>query len=202
MTVDKLAIDVALMQEQGPLGGIFKALYVFAERTLEHFYCDLPLPMPILSLDREANSKKGSYRQRDGAMLTHRININPYMCRTGTDAAEILAHELVHLWEHETDQTTRHNYHGSVFVECMADYGIVVTPPRGFHIGYEGTTWQDWLDRNEDLQLDQFLMPGMNEERPKRQLIKHECPQCHATFRSRLVVAAMCTVCDLRFEVA
>jgi hypothetical protein len=56
------------------------------------------------------------------------------------------------------------------------------------------------LKKNRDLHLDKFILPG-EDAKPTRQLIKHICPDCMATFRSRRELSVLCLDCSVPFEI-
>lgn len=180
------------------LGPFFKAMYSFLRRLNDHYYQG-SLPVPILSFASDG-SRRGHYVERDGLGLEHRININPYVLRTGRDAAEIAAHEQVHLWQAHKGSPCVGNYHGEDFHAKMAELGILTDGRSGSHKGYVGDEWLTILDANEDLEFDQFILPGMDAE-PKRQMVKYECVSCGSSFRSRKKdLRAVCGDCDAPFR--
>lgn len=203
---DTLDITMRLRQhqEQDPiLGALFAALHTFADRTIERFYEDTPdLPYPVVAMEKDRRTRLGYYTQRDGYTLVHRINLNPYALRTGEEAAETLAHEIVHLWQEHIGKPCQRNYHGAEFHRRMATYGIETKGKKGAHVGYvEGDpTWPNWMVENEDLQLDKFVLPGAD-AKPTRKLLKLQCPDCGMSVRNRQPVRLMCLECTEELEV-
>lgn len=193
-------------QEQDPtLGLLFGALHTFADRTIKQFFDDAPeMPYPVVAMERDRRNRLGYYTEKDGYTLVHRINLNPYALTTGLEAAETLAHEIVHLWQRTVGRPCQRNYHSAEFHRVMRErYGIKTDGKRGHHVGYEGDTWQQWLDENADLNLDKFVLPGAD-AKPQRQLIKWGCPSCDFTFRSRredVYVVCMNEECGVPMEV-
>ena len=189
-------------QESDPiLGGFFRALHTFADRTIDEFFADTPgLPYPVVALERDKRSRRGYYTERDGYALVHRINLNPYALHNGAQAAETLAHELVHLWQAHVGRPMQRNYHGAEFHVRMAEYGIETQGKLGTHVRYIDVTWPNWMVENADLQLEDYILPG-EETKPKRILFKHVCPDCGATFRNRNELEVLCLRCSVPFEV-
>ena len=182
------------------LGPFFQTLNAFAERTIDQFYYDSPdMEVPILSLDKDLRSRRACLILKDGSMLENRINLNPFVLKTGVEAAEYLAHEIVHVWQVHVGRPCVRNFHGKEFHRRMRRYGIMTTGKGGRHTGYIDDTWEQWMMENSDLDFGAVL-PGAD-KKPLRQLVKHECPSCQATFRSRKELAATCTDCDLPFEI-
>lgn len=197
-----ISAALAAHQEMDPvLGPFFTALHTFVIRTIDEFYSDTPgLPYPVLALEPDRKGRRGYYTERDGYALVHRINLNPYALRTGEDAAHTLAHELVHLWQSHIGAPMVRNYHGEQFHQRMADYGIETTGKLGTFSRYIDTTWPNWLVENADLELEKYILPG-KDEKPKRKLFKHVCPDCSASFRNRNELAVLCLDCSVPFEV-
>jgi hypothetical protein len=196
-------------QETDPmLGPLFRSLHLFADRTVEQFFKDTPdLPKPVISLERDSKHRHGYFTERDGYALAYRINLNPFSLRTGAEAAEILAHEMIHLWQAHIGRPCVRNYHSAEFHAQMASrYGIITTGKNGEHGGYlinpdtSVGIWEIWMESNSDLRLHEMILPGMD-QKPRRQLLKHLCPGCNATFRARKPLSAVCMDCDVPFEV-
>lgn len=197
------SLTVHLRREQEAdevFGPFFTALHTFASRTINTFFSDTPdLPHPVVALDKVRASCKGEYRPKDGLMLAHRITVDPFKCTTGLDVAEVLAHELCHLWQHHVGRLPERNYHNAEFHSRAGLLGLLTSGKRGHHDGYiEGGVWQDWLEQNSDLNLDKFILP--DDEDAKRRLYKYECPSCGASFRSRRTeMNVQCNECDEPF---
>jgi SprT-like family len=189
-------------QEQDAIvGDLFKALHVFADRTIKEYYLeDYPdMPYPVLAMEKDRRSRKGYYTVVDGYRLIHRINLNPYALKTGEDAAETLVHEMVHLWQGHVGRPIKRNYHSAEFHQKLAEFGIISQGKRGDHIRYE-IEWHNWLAENADLNLDKFKLPGMDEGK-RRMLLKHICPDCGVNFRSRKELNVLCLDCSVPFEI-
>lgn len=201
--MSELVHTIRAEQEADPiLGAFFKALYAFAERTIEMLWPDDAIPLPLITLD-SVGRKDGYFVERDGLNLP-RVNLNPTALRTGTDAAEVLVHELVHLKLAVSGNPTQRNYHSSEFHAELERVGILSKGRNGRHVGYVddpdvGQHWFLWLEENNDLMLDQFMLPGMNAKK-KRIMYKHTCPKCGANFRHRTLVDAKCNKCDEDFQ--
>lgn len=187
-------------QEEDPVvGRLFLALHTFLDRTAERFYSEYPdLPHPVLAMEKDRSTRLGYYTSMDGYRLIHRINLNPYTARTGRDAAETVAHEQVHLWQHHVGRPCKRNYHNKEFHQRMRVLGIITDGNRGMHKGYtDDNVWGDWMEENKDLELDQFILPGMHEtKRKKRNVPTWHCPTCGVSFRCRKEVNLMCMDCD------
>lgn len=199
-----LAITLRLRehQETDPtFGPLFAALHTFADRTMAEFFYDAPkMPYPVLAMEKDRRTRRGFYTAQDGYTLIHRINLNPFSLKTGADAAQTLAHELVHLWQNHVGRPCRKNYHNEEFHARMAQYGILTEGPRGVFVKYIDATWDAWMIENEDLQLDKFLLPGID-PKPKRELLKHQCPECQVSVRHRNELNLICGDCMIPFEV-
>lgn len=202
-TQGNAGINDKLRELQGSdpvLGPFFRTLNTFAMRTIEEFYYDSPdMEVPILSLDKDLRSRRACLILKDGSMLTNRINLNPFVLKTGVEAAEYLAHEIVHVWQVHVGRPCVRNFHGKEFHQRMRRYGIMTTGKGGRHTGYIDDTWEQWMMENSDLDFGAVL-PGAD-KKPLRQLIKHECPGCGATFRSRRALSAICGNCEISFEI-
>lgn len=179
-------------QEADPeVGPFFAALHTFADRTIDKFFSDAPEMegvQPVLSFEELRNDRRGSYRRKDGHRLEHSICLNPYALSDGEEAAEVLAHELVHLWEEVTGNATGSNYHGSTFHDRMLVMGIETEGRHGRTVSHppiDGEpVWQNWLVENEDLRLGEFILDGYRKEQ-RRRLLKWACPACGFSFRTR-----------------
>lgn len=179
-------------------GAFFKALHTFADRTLDEFFSDTPdIPHPVISLEEDRLSRAGHYRPKDGYALVHNINLNPLAHTDGEQAAETLAHELVHLWQAHIGRPMKRNFHNAEFHARMAQYGITTLGKNGAH-DERSIVWANWLVENEDLRLADFKLPGPPEDR--RKLLKFICPDCEATFRTRRKINALCLDCSVPFE--
>lgn len=194
-------------QENDPeFGAFFKAMHTFTERTIEKFFADTPdLPRPILKFEPVRATCRGKYEPKDGLTLHDSITIDPFKCATGVDVAEVLAHELVHEWQHHVGRLPERNFHNSEFHARLGLMGLKSTGKTGRHIGFidDGELWQRWVYvENKDLQLKEFLLPK-DEER--RQLLKYQCPACGFSFRSRrddVNVICMMDDCEAPMEPA
>lgn len=197
-------------EEDAEFGAFFEALHKFADRTIDRFFADTPdIPHPVIALEKVRASCRGVYHPKDGLMLAHRITIDPFQCKTGLDVAEVLAHELVHLWQDHVKKLPERNYHNSEFHARLGLLGIISEGKRGKHRGYyEGEdgslvgVWHHWLQENADLHLDQFVLPGAD---GTRQLHKFQCPLCGFSFRTRreeVNVVCMMEECDVPMEPA
>ena len=183
-------------QQQDPtLGTFYSALYTFADRTVAHFF-DGDLPDPVLSFERCNNVAE--YHHGGGKLgLPDVIVINVWKLRTGAEAAESLAHELVHLWQQHHGVPHVPPYHNVMFIDQMEEMGIVANR-SGIHQGFAGDTWSKWMLENEDLQLDQFMLPGMD-AKPKRKLKVFQC-SCGVRIRHRKTINVQCLDCNQPFK--
>lgn len=151
-------------QEADPdFGLFFQAMHAFIDRTLEEFFWGAGLPHPVFSMEKDDSGRSGFYVAKDGFLLPHRISVNPWAVRNGEHTAEVVAHELVHLWEYWAGNPTDNNRHNETFHARMGEYGILTTGPDGKHTGYTNGRWQAWLEENEDLNLASFILPGTKE---------------------------------------
>lgn len=197
-----IAMSLRAHQETDPtLGRLFAALHTFADRTIEEFFPDTPdLPHPVVCMEKDRINRAGYYTSKDGYTLIHRINLNPFVLRDGLEAAETLAHELIHLWQMHVGRPTKRNYHTAEFHEMMFNlYGIKTSGKAGKHSGHD-ERWDEWLEQNADLELDKFILPGADAKKP-RQMIKHQCPDCQASFRCRKELNVLCLDCSVPFGV-
>jgi SprT-like family len=204
MMTETLDITMRLREHQemdNVLGPLFSALHTFADRTIDEFYSDTPdLPHPVVCMEKDRINRAGYYTTKDGYTLVHRINLNPFVLRTGVEAAETLAHEIVHLWQAHVGRPTKRNYHAIEFHEMMFNlYGIKTSGKAGKHYGHD-ERWDEWMERNSDLELEEFILPGTDAKKP-RAMIKHQCPDCGASFRCRRVLSVLCLDCSVPFEV-
>lgn len=193
--IDKIIVD---HQKADPsLGAFFEMLTLFASRTIKEFFSDTPsMPVPIISLEPEHGDRRASYRPVDGLTLRNRINLNPMVLRDGEDAAVSLAHELVHLWQDHVGSPLAHD---EAFEARLLSIGIRTAGPKAITIGFE-VSWESWLAENDDLNLKQFILPG-SERKSKRRMLKHQCPDCGASFHCRRELNVMCMDCTVPYEV-
>ena len=195
-----LPLALRTSQEAHPtLGLLFRSLYTFAERTIDRFFDDCPIPVPTLAMEKDRTGRRGFYTEMDGYGSAHRINLNPFELRSGVEAAEVLAHELVHEWQAIIGEPCQRNYHGVKFHERMLRYGIVTEGNRGRTVAFSDGTWQRWLLENDDLNLDKFILPGADKPREKRKMMKFGCG-CGYTFRNRKVPNVQCLDCGETFR--
>lgn len=166
------------------LGAIFAALHTFADRTINRFFSDAPdMPHPTIGFGKVRSSCKGSYEPKSLMALEDHITIDPFKVTDGAQAAEVLAHELVHQWQHYIGRLPERNYHNAEFHNRLGTLGVISTGKRGHHDGYtENNVWEIWMHQNKDLKLAAFTLPG---EQAGRQLLKWQCPVCGFSFRTR-----------------
>ena len=188
-------------QEADPmLGQFFAALHTFADRLYEHFYSEYPdLPRPVVALEKDRSNRRGYYTEKDGYTFVHRINLNPFTLRNGVEAAETLAHEIVHLWQAHVGRPCVRNYHGAEFHAQMALYGIETHGRLGYHRGYIDSTWADFMATCDDLDLASYVLPGMDAKAP-RKMLKLQCPECGNSVRNRREISILCGDCLVPFE--
>lgn len=191
--MDDISKRLRQHQEADPnLGPFFLALHTFADRTKKAFFEDAPdMPHPVVALEPDRKDRRAYYTAKDGYTLVHRINLNPVVLRNGEEAAEALAHEIVHLWQYHVGRPMERNYHSAEFHARMRLYGIETSGKRGEHVDYIDATWANWMKTNADLRLPEFLLPGKGEE-PARKLLKHMCPVCGNNFRNRNELNVLC----------
>lgn len=179
-------------------GPLFDALYAFADRTLTRFFDDVPdIPAVVLTMERDRYGRAGFFTPMNGALLRNVINLNPFGLRDGKEAAETIAHELVHHWQTYVGASTDHDeeFHQTM----MTLYGISTHGSEGRHGGHD-ERWDEWMEENADLGLERFLLPGMNARAPRR-MKKHVCPECLASFHSRTEMYVLCGKCRKRFVI-
>lgn len=201
MTSEDVVAKLRRHQEADPTFGLFfLALHTFADRTIDEFFYDYPdMPRPVISVDKDRRTRLGKYRVRDGYALFHSINLNVFALKSGTDAAETLAHELVHMWETHAGKPAKNNVHTDEFHQRMALMGIHTEGPRGHHVGYTDGRWQAWLEENDDLNLGQYVLPGADAKKPRR-MLKLKCA-CGNTIHHRRALSIMCLDCEEPYEV-
>jgi len=178
-TTGQIALLLRQHQEDHPeVGSFFKAIHMFIDRTVVEFFGkDVgSMPFPVVSFEPIPGERRGEYRPADGYFLPHKITVDPFKMDTGLDAAEILAHELVHLWMQWLGYPMVDNVHTDAFHEKMADYGIMSKGDTGDHVGLIGEVWVDWLEHNEDLQLASYAMGDVPNPNPMH---VYRCPRCH-----------------------
>lgn len=143
-------------------GFLWQTFYTVVDRLLEEFWSEwATIPYPILSMDFDREEMLGWFEPYDCIGLPCRLNINPQKLKNGLEAAEVIAHELLHVWEwYLAEMGTENNVHTEFFKDQMWEiYGINVEIPSGRHFGNDGR-WDEWLSRNTDLHLDKILFPG------------------------------------------
>lgn len=169
-----------------PLGAVYTALYELHDRLRKTFYSDSPddqdMPEAIIRFGPLKRNRMAEYTRFDGTLWTV-ITIDPLKHRTAADAAEYLAHEMVHLWMDYLGYEQSDNYHGKPFHDAMANYGICTSGRYGEHVGYIGDVWKQWMEENHDLGLGWFVLS--DEPQVNRRLMKWQCPTCGFSFRSR-----------------
>ena len=182
-------------EEHATLGPLFTALHTFADRTTDRFFSDVEMPPVVISLDKDRRNKLGHYRTRDGYFQEHAINLNVHAHRTAADLVQTLAHELVHLWQVVDGHPCVNNHHGADFHERAHTLGLDTRGPKGVHHGTMDI-WLNWLLENEDLELEKYVLPGV-EEKARRQLNLFHC-QCEGgnPIRSRKMLEVYCHDCE------
>lgn len=176
------------MENRQGIGELYRSLHTFSDRTCARYFDDEWL-VPAIQFEKVRASCRGLLRVNDPVGFpVDVIVIDPTKCKTGEDAAEVLVHELVHLWQVARGKAPERNYHNEEFHNRMGLLGILTSGKAGHHCGYvEGGQWQDWLDENDDLLLAKFILPGADPqpEPRRRSLITWRCPSCGFNFRSR-----------------
>lgn len=186
--------------EHEVFGPMYGRLYTFVDRTIDEFFWDVPdFPWPTLSMEKGRAGRAGHYEPVDALGVPHRINLNPFELRDGAQAAETLAHELLHMWEELTGQPTLDNVHSEEFNERMFSlFGIRTEGHDGRHTASD-ERWDEWLEKNADLNLSAIILPG-SEKKVKRRMLKHTCPHCGATFHARKKMSVICGACCWKFH--
>lgn len=187
-------------QESHPtLGELFKALHTFADRTGKRYFDDVEMPQFVISLDKDRRNKLGHYRHYDGYYQPHAINLNVHALKNGSEAAETLAHEMVHLWQVVDGHPCVKNYHGPDFHERARSMGLMTVGSKGMHAG-TSAEWLNWLEENGDLELAKYILPGVD-AKAKRQLNLFHCA-CEGgnPIRSRKWLDVSCNDCGYDYE--
>lgn len=185
--------------EHEKFGELFRRMYVLIERTTEEYFYDVEMPMVVLSFERDRMDKLGWYMPEDGMGIEHRMNLNVYALRDGTHAAEVIAHEMLHVWEYAVGRHVGGD-HSDEFNERMFSlFGIRTEGPTGKHMAHD-ERWDEWLAQNSDLGLEKILLPGHN-RKPGRQMLRHHCPTCDVSFHARRRMNVICGDCRAKFLV-
>ena len=143
------------------VGTLFQSLYRFFDRTNSKWFGGM-LPLPAISLDKDVKNRRGFYAPKSGFGFSYHINLNPWELRSGLDAVETLAHEMIHQWE-DVQGMYEGNTHSDHFIARAMSMGLDVTE-SGYHRGYRGDRWEGWMDTNADLELAEYALPGMDPE--------------------------------------
>lgn len=198
--MNELAKQLREHQEAHPiLGGLYRTMHTFADRLIDQYFSDVAMPQVVISFEKDRRTKLGHYRPYDGYMLAHTINLNISTMKDGREAASTLAHELVHAWQAVDGHPCEKNYHGMDFHSKMAELGIVTQGPKGMHCD-ETADWLNWLEENDDLQLEKFVLPGVN-QKTRRQLNLFHCA-CEGgnPVRSRKYLHLICMDCEQVYQ--
>lgn len=183
------------------LGEYFDALYKFGDWLISENFWDTPeMVMPIITLETDRPSRAGFYDPHHTLCMGPIINLNPhaYSAKTGVDAGETLAHELVHHWQWITGRPTINNRHGVEFHERMwALYGLKTDDDTGKHYGHD-ERWTEIVDTMIIFKLDGFILP---ETPSKRRMYNHRCPGCGDSFNARTKKNVKCLACDIEYMV-
>jgi hypothetical protein len=157
-STDLLAKAIRTHQYHLPETGTWwRTIHKFLERTLDEFWYSTT-PYPVLSM--EETDGLSHYDSMNGMGLRHVIVLNHQRIRDGEHAAELLAHELVHLHQDIIGVPTVFNIHTEEFHSLMfTTYGIATHGANGVHTGYTGR-WEEWLEENLDLGLGKFKFGG------------------------------------------
>ena len=197
MTVEQQLIDEQLNHPK--FGVLYQRLYEMTQRTIDEFFSDVTMPTVVLSLETDRSDRQGWYDAEDGLGLKNRINLNPNAIRDGNHAAEVIAHELLHVWAHVVGRPTVGNEHTDEFHERMFSlFGIRTEGTNGRHTAND-ERWEEWLDQNRDLQLSSILLPGLN-KKPPRRMLRHYCQHCDSSFHSRTRMKVICGSCCFKFH--
>jgi DNA repair photolyase len=118
-----------------------RLLHTFLPLIIKQFFGDLPLP--ALSWDEAHWQTLGSYREKDGLELSHRINLNSsHADRPLAEILRTLTHELGHLDQQihgkppKPGSVRDHNYHNAEFRRKMREIGIPCNK-HGVSLGIE-----------------------------------------------------------------
>jgi hypothetical protein len=198
--MEELAKQLREQQESHErLGPLYGALHGFADRLVERYFSDVNMPPCVISFEKDRRTKLGHYRPYDGYTLTHAINLNIWIMKSAVEAAETLAHELVHLWQVVDGHPCQKNFHGDDFHGKMLELGIETRGPTGMHVA-KRAEWLNFLEENQDLELEKFVLPGVD-LKPRRQLNLFHC-KCEGgnPIRSRKMLDVFCNECQEDYE--
>lgn len=183
--------------EHPELGGLFVALHTFYDRTNDEFF-NGKLPKLVIVMEKDRANRRGHYTM--DPVLGHRINLNPFVLKDGAEAAEVMAHEMVHVWQACVGRPCLRNYHGTEFHKMARHLGILTEGNGGEHVGFTND-WTAWWTANDDLELERFMLPGADAKPRRRKLLKYQCELCKKSFRARTKISATCNDCDAPFNV-
>jgi hypothetical protein len=179
-TASFLSRQLRKFQEADPVTGeIFKAVHEVIDRTIAKFFpedADL-MPHPVVSFEVIHSGRLAEYYPRDGYTMADRINVDPFKVRNGIELPELLAHELVHVWENHLGYPFM-GTHERQFHDKMLDFGIVTEGLVAQHTGYMGDVWQEWMDELADLHLGRFQLGPVGDE---THVTTWRCPDCNLT---------------------
>lgn len=144
-------------QRNQPAGLFIDRMQTYYNRLWRKFFLHEP-PSILLSVDHDGTNR-GWFSSSDGLLLPMRININVHVLENGIDAAEVLAHETVHVWEYINDEWNPANHHGKEFHAKMNEIGLITTGRSG-RTNFRSSKWFDWLKEVEDLELGSMILPG------------------------------------------
>jgi DNA repair photolyase len=200
-----------LNQTKDEPSGIYEALRDHQKTNCEqlallHSYLPLmserfftaPLPLPTLSCERDRVTRLGTYREKDGLALCHRINLNEqYMNRPLPELLATLTHELGHLWERLYGKPAKPPYHSALFRRKMRAIGIPCDQ-YGRQLGLQDP-FSAFL---REIGVEDVASFAVAAEAPPRQagkskLIKWSCA-C-TNIRAAVEVEAECLRCGDRF---
>ena len=156
-----IAADLRLHQEADPETGLFfKAVHQFTLRTLVQFFKwdREEMGYPCIGVGPLEGERTGEFTPMNSLRLPNVITLDAFKMNTGLDVCEVIAHELVHLWEHTLEYDLTGNAHNESFHNRMADYGIATKGQTGKHVGYMGEVWEGWMEENLDLGLQRFTL--------------------------------------------
>jgi hypothetical protein len=188
----------SLRDHQKSTSEVLSLLHTYLPLISERFY-SAKLPLPALSCEPDRVTRLGTYRDKDGLALCHRININEqYISRPLPELLATLTHELGHEWEQLYGKPVRPPYHSSLFRRKMVAIGIPCDK-NGRSVGLQ----DPFVAFLRELGVDDIVPFADATEAPARQpgkskLKKWTC-SCRTNIWAAVEVSAECLICGDQF---
>jgi predicted SprT family Zn-dependent metalloprotease len=190
--------------------------YAGLQQLYDHFNARLfsnQLPDVILTLRRQAHSaayfapNRFAFRRSRGSTRRGELTLNPYAFVGKSDEwiASVVAHEMVHIWQHTHGTPTTGRYHNRQWADKMKSLGLQPTStgaPGGRETG-------EYMDQyvTDGLFIDAFEAIAktgwkLNQSAPTRRggktqgKLKYTCPECQQNAWGLPGLAITCTPCD------